>query len=769
MVVWAGVLALVVCAQDGSRSVADLVNTVEAPEGTVSPSTRRQALLDLARLGTPESTAAVVRALERAETVEPAAAALGALPPSAAAELLPRCLAFTQAKPRSYCVNAAGRLGDARCVKPLLTLIQQPGGESGEKNRAVGSLFSVINRIKDPALAQQALDLGRDPALRRQVRDNLNHWRDPALAPVMRPLLHHADAETRLDACRALDRMGDPTNVDPLLKALAAEKESQVQRCLVESLGDAPPDRAVEVAARVAPLWKDQQLSESTLQALLKLHASDVAGPMILPGLKAKDFRERQRAVRALGKLQFKGAADELAALITADPEDGVRLMAIPALATAATTADHVAVLVTALAEPRLQSSARDAMRNFRQPEVAPHLFPLLKHQDAQVRRHIVRALGELGDSRAAVPLLDVVAQDDTDFVVHEAAAEIYKVATDDNLPRILKLLAQPQGSIVSGPLERAVVTVDRAQGFKVILPLIRRHDPLGRRLALRMVSDVHPSDELVFQTMVVDQDVAWRREAMYGLAYLRSTSARDALCRALSTEKDPGIRNSATDGLAHFQDEVAVDCLLAVWKKTRKGSSPNLEEDIPKALREISGQKFPDDLTTWQTWRDGGLGAGKGEAAMVAALSHSNPRVRALAARQLMKKDVTRNVDTVANAALAALAEEKDRATRVALLELLGKLGRVGDTDALVRLLDEKASVEERVALARALDGLGDGRGTLSFVEDLQSDRPQTREEAVRALSEITGEPFRPNPAWWQAWWKTYAERYRRAPAVKK
>ncbi len=149
-------------------------------------------------------------------------------------------------------------------------------------------------------------------------------------------------------------------------------------------------------------------------------------------------------------------------------------------------------------------------------------------------------------------------------------------------------------------------------------------------------------------------------------------------------------------------------------------------------------------------------------EEAMVAALQHQNAQVRILAARQLMKKGVARNVDTVANAALAALEQFKDHATRVALLELIGKMGRPRDVDALVALLSEKPSLEERVALARALDALGDGRGTLSFVEDLQSDKGTTREEAVRALSDITGEPYRPNPAWWQEWWKTYAERYR-------
>lgn len=758
-------LGLVVClAAEPPRAEAELLALANAPPNQVSASTRRQALLDLARLGTPKAVDAIARGLVDDNTAELSAGAIGYLPTPAAQELLPRCLSLKLASARRSCLSTAQKLGDPRCAPPLLALARA-NGEPSERARSVEALVAIANRAGDARLAQQVVDLGKDAALKESVGYALNGMKDPALAPVVRALLSHADPEFRLRACRVVARTGDEASVTPLLQRLASEKETRVRDCVVTALAHSTPrSRAGEVALLLVPLWSDAQLDSTVVKTLVGLDQGAVLSGPVLKAVESPDYKERRRGIDALQKLQLPQAADALARVVRNDPEDAVRRAALPVLAMVATQPDHVAAIGQNLQESRLSSAAHDAVAKFRQPAVAPHLFPLLKHEDAQVRRHICRALGELGEGRAAVPMMDVVASDDTDFVARACAEELPKVAGPDNVPRLLKMLESRQGGAVADQLALAVVTVDRAQAFKVTLPLVQKRDPMARRLALRLSADVHPSDEAVFQQMAADRDVDWRRESMYGLMQLRSTSARQALCRALS-EKDPSIRHTAVEGLRGFRDRETVDCLVDAWLALKKGSSPNMEEEIPSALREVTGQQLPDEVAAWKTWRDGGLGLGTGEDAMLSALRHDTAQVRVLAALTLLNGARPKDVNRVADAAAAALAEEKDTSARSALIGLLGRLGRVKDVPVLVAALEEKPSLEERVALARALDGLGDARGTLGFIEDLGSDNPRTREDAVRSLSTITGEPFHPQPAFWQAWWKTHGERYRREP----
>jgi len=179
--------------------------------------------------------------------------------------------------------------------------------------------------------------------------------------------------------------------------------------------------------------------------------------------------------------------------------------------------------------------------------------------------------------------------------------------------------------------------------------------------------------------------------------------------------------------------------------------------KDVVRALVEATGQELGDDLTAWHVFVSGGVGLRGGEAALVAALSHPSPSVRSLAAHQLgtAKQGLP--------ALLRHLPDERDEAVRTEVLRAIAAFDSDVAKGPLVAELErDRASWPERVALAKALDRLGDGRGTLVLLKLVDGSDGAVAQRAMLALSEVTGEPPTSSPPFWRAWWKTHAERYR-------
>ena len=113
--------------------------------------------------------------------------------------------------------------------------------------------------------------------------------------------------------------------------------------------------------------------------------------------------------------------------------------------------------------------------------------------------------------------------------------------------------------------------------------------------------------------------------------------------------------------------------------------------------------------------------------------------------------------------ALLKHLPEERDEAVRTEVLSAIAAFDSDVAKGPLVAELERnRASWPERVALAKALDRLGDGRGTLALLKLVDGNDGAVAQRAMLALSEVTGEPPTSSPPFWRAWWKTHAERYR-------
>jgi HEAT repeat protein len=147
------------------------------------------------------------------------------------------------------------------------------------------------------------------------------------------------------------------------------------------------------------------------------------------------DPRERWVAIRVLGRVPSPPAVGALRRLL-ADPAAAIRAAAAAAAADTgrADLAEPVAAL---LEDPAtlVRTASADALGTFRQPRTVPYLERALgdptntyRGQSLWVRRHLVAALGAIGD-RSALPTL-VRCLDDGDPQVAQAALRALEQVT---------------------------------------------------------------------------------------------------------------------------------------------------------------------------------------------------------------------------------------------------------------------------------------------------------------------------------------------------
>jgi HEAT repeat protein len=756
------ILVLALCAvPDAPRPVATLLEQIRLPEDQLSRSTREKAMVELASHNTLEAAQLVAGFLED-EALRPLAArSLHKFTNPATAPAFLPVLRKPSDENRALAARVLGRVGGDDTVTPLMLAAR--GG--GEKSRAVAleAAMQVAAERGAPASVKLVVAAIDDKELGDNVRDGLYKFRQAAHAPLLVHLLKHPRPEVRERACSVVGRLKNPDVVDAFLAALQ-DKAEAVQRCAMEELpAMTTAERSMDVGRALVPLLAHEKYGSAAARNAGKLRNPKV-GNLLIPSLASKKVEVRKAVVEALASLGCQEAADALAARIPLEQESYVHNALLVALAQLTDKEEHVALLLKSIDDKTPYSPGPRLVRSFRNPAVAPHLFVLLKHPNPFVRREVAYALGELANPAAAVVLMDAVERDDDGGTQLASAEALSLVASPENLPRLVKLTQNhPGNGRVTYALQKCLVAVDRTDGFQALTALVKQGNPLGRELVNQLASHPHPRDEAVFQLVLTQKDVNFRREGVFGLASMHSTSARDVLCRLITTDPDNGIRSAAAGGLRNFHDEAAVDCLIAALQKSTREKEPSYHEELLRALKEATGQDLPPDPAAWKAWRKSGMGLGAGPESMIAALSHQDDSVRNLAAINLLKHKEThaQALPTV----LRRLEEERRIDIRVSLTELAGKANNPAAIDVLVKRLEQKPDdLRERVALARALDDLGDARGTLGLLEDLDSPSADVRWKAVEALSQVTGEPPRPNPAWWKEWWKTHGERYRRA-----
>jgi HEAT repeat protein len=770
----------------GAAHAADvdvLLKTATGSRRDFTADERRDAVSELARLAVDDDDAA--RALVSLLGSELDAAVLASLQGVGSASVT-RALrqALDQvdvdddkqaARAQQLCVLLAGA-GDAAVVASITRIVD----DGGTKELRVACLRSLA-RLHDVDAATRALVRYVDHhALGLSAREVL--LRMSASVALLKPLLHHNDPAVRAFATRALGGAKDDDVADALVRqlrdAVDDKERGRVIRGLKTALcgdgGDRDPCGDEQQAQRlvdvVAPFLMHKDLADAAVSALARVRLKTVVKPLI-DALDHPSSSVRTRSAELLGRVGDVDAKpalrsklertlltnnwSELDALMHAFVALGIVVDDAPFLATFLGRSDIAPTSFAGNHQGLWLALAKLA------PSTSKVFIPLLRNESRAVKRAIAVLLGQLGDPDSGVALLDVVEKNDD--VSDDAARALGACADRQSLPRMQKLLEQRLAKEPwsgGGELALAFVRGDRAYGLERTLSIIGKQGPLAPELLRALLKETHPSDARAFAHAFAQTNpdasttYTFRWLAILGWAQIDTPHSVDTLCQAATTHPDDGVRRLAATSLRRFPEPRAVACMVTALA----GAGDN-KSDIVRALEEATGQSLGDDVKAWQVFVDGGVGLRGGEAALIKALNHPDGIGAASSVRMLAARQLAHHKQGLA-ALLAALPAEGDPDARLEILRALA----AHDVDAIKRpLVDElerkRSTWPERVVLARALDRLGEARGTLALLQMIDGDDAM---KAMLALSEVTGEPPTSSPSFWRAWWKTHAERYR-------
>jgi cyclophilin family peptidyl-prolyl cis-trans isomerase len=286
---------------------------------------------------------------------------------------------------------ALQRLGDARAVQTLLTLLNTPGRYTAafaarglgttkatqaaatlrgliEQRRAdpavlvqaLRALASIGDRAAMPALIKFIADRGGDANLRIEAMTTYGTLADADSVDVLIELIADPHPIVRGTALRTLARV-DPDVFVATLAGLEPDRDWTVRVAEAGALGTLPGDRSLP---RLSALLQDPD-QRVVPAAIAALAASRPAGveKLLIERLKADDFAVRAAAAAALGTLK---ATTAVPALIDAyksalgDSTYGARAAALAAL-TAIEPATGRQLLQGALADPEWALRVRAA------------------------------------------------------------------------------------------------------------------------------------------------------------------------------------------------------------------------------------------------------------------------------------------------------------------------------------------------------------------------------------------------------------------------
>lgn len=260
-----------------------------------------------------------------------------------------------------------------------------------------------------------------DKQIHNNTAQTLGEIKNGTLDSLLRALKDH-DPEVRANAATALGKTKDKKAVEPLIISLK-DKEWEVRKNAVEALGEIRDGKAI---IPVTALLQDKKskVEVSAKEALAKIIygiAEDHDIDQLIRTLQSQEKIVRQITVSAMIDLKEE---DTIAPLIDSlnDRDPQVREDAAKALKNMGKVVVKP-LLYTISEDLPMASSTISILGDLKESSAVESLIGVLKYfKDTKVRYAAVKALGEIGDTRSILPLIETL--HDKDTRVREGAAE---------------------------------------------------------------------------------------------------------------------------------------------------------------------------------------------------------------------------------------------------------------------------------------------------------------------------------------------------------
>jgi HEAT repeat protein len=207
-------------------------------------------------------------------------------------------------------------------------------------------------------------------------------------------------ADVRWQSARVLEQLGDKRAIEPLIQALN-DDHGLVRKSAIEALGKIGDERATE--ALIAGLNdQDDEIRLSAVNSLKQI-GDEHATKLLITVLKDKNTDVRISAASALGQI---GGGHAAMALIDALNDKNAKVR------------ESVTYALRKIDDDAIAEISETAVER---------LIAALKDPVSDIRKVMVRALGQMGDDRALEPLVEAL-QDESNEVRQSAALALEKL-----------------------------------------------------------------------------------------------------------------------------------------------------------------------------------------------------------------------------------------------------------------------------------------------------------------------------------------------------
>jgi HEAT repeat protein len=497
-----------------------------------------------------------------------------------------------------------------------------------------------------------------------------------AIGHTVIPLLASPEKDMRVNAARALGRVGGAAAVTALCAALRSRTNELIWE-INKALARIGGEPALDCALRAIKRKSHTQRRAAAIT--LGLIGGSRAVPALIRALDDDDFLVRWAAVESLGQI---GGPHAMTGLLKAQKDDHLNVR------------DSVISTLGKNADDEIEAALISILQN-KDPDQVSN----------QVRSAAVGALGWRGTERALAAVTDVLRDGNFDL----------RLAAVRALGRI-------------GGKQAAAALAEALQDKVIALDAAEEIGSVGGSRALAALLDTLQKNK---------RDASWeyvRAAAARALGQIRGDEALTALVKALE-DRSSSVRGSAAKGLGQIGGELAVAGLT----RALDDKEMFVRSRAVEALRRIGGadavaallhtlKRDDNSYVRWQTAKAlGEIGDTAARAGLIEALQDPNEWVRHWARAALEQLD-----GKPASARLLTAYEEKDRAAyESSAADLLAQ--RTGPANVAALLAEAYGfNPRARQAAPDILARLDDGTLASGLLQALQHEESPVRARAA-------------------------------------
>ena len=275
----------------------------------------------------------------------------------------------------------------------------------------------------------------------------------------------------------------------------------------------------------------------------------------LLAIIETPNNRSRESAIRMLGAIKDPAATQALIALGEGNAGGNATGELIAQLAIIGAPAVKALVtLVTGNAQSYYQYQATEALKKIKDPQTIPLLAEGLTSPNVDIRVRVILALGWLGDPQA-LPLIRKVASD-TEERVREAVIDSLPAIAGADLFQDLLPLIKDDAYNVSSRAIRALADIGDTRAIPVLYNILKEHSDRSivacAALGLGKLKATIAVPELIGMLDIAHASL--HEACVQALAQIADPLAVEPLLRVMQTDPDPRVRRMAALGLVYTQ-----------------------------------------------------------------------------------------------------------------------------------------------------------------------------------------------------------------------